>query len=327
MGVTGTDLRIIESEEGAALSIALRVKLLIPELLNALMSLTEKQKNQEEAQGHASTDATAQPAPTPPEDSAKDEPSPTNTGGEDQYPQPTPSTWDTDLAELQPTRDEQYSGRWWSSSNGWKLLDEEALRSVKIKRLQNQKLLLIKKAPTPETSDQAAQKAEEALAAAKKMFVRPSESHSLCDDHPPLEASPPSMQQPLAESESKTKGSETHANKAEASPPLMPSPLAASKSKGSETQANKAGARTDVPQMPSGPPPAPSDQKDCKSKGSETHANKAGASPPSIQSPLAASKSKGSQTQANKAGAKTDVPPMPSGPPRAPVEQKDCKHQ
>ena len=270
--VTSIDLKIIETEAGAALSLDISVRLTIAELLNALMSVTEKQKKQEGAQGHASTDPPAQPAPTPPEDSAKDEPSPTNTG-KDQHPETTRVTWDTDLAELQPTCHEQNIRRWTSSRNVCKLVDDKALKLVKINRLD--KRPLIKKAPTPETSLQTAQTAEEALLAALKEIDhrRPSESHNRRNDYPPQDALPPSMPAPLAES--KSKASETQANKAGASPPSMPPPLVAIKLEGSEIQANTAETSTHnmvlslqgvPPPMPSGPPLAPSQQKDCKNQ-------------------------------------------------------------
>ena len=199
--VTGLESRLIETEKGLAVSMGFTFNLFIPELLHALSRVAENPK-QQGGQSHVATtpETPTTPAPTlppatnTPEDSALLKSS-------DDHPtddhHPTTPTWDTDLVELKPHCNEEIIRRWKSSSNGWKLLDGEALRMVKINRRDRRPL--IKKVPTPETSAQAAQKAEEALlAAVNKMPARPEvrkseDSHSFRDDYPPLVASPPSM--------------------------------------------------------------------------------------------------------------------------------------
>ena len=138
--VRSTDSKISESARGPVLRIGLQVELSIPDLLAELTSMTEKQTHRE----------------PPPEEV-------------------TP--WDT-LTESQLrqnrchiiTDEDPTFGRWTSSKNGWELLDEEALRLVKINRLERRPLIK-KVAPTPETSAEAAQRAEFAYREAKDKVI------------------------------------------------------------------------------------------------------------------------------------------------------------
>ena len=230
ISVAGTALQIIDSDEGPRCSFGLTVHFSIADFLCALNCITNNRK---------ATSVSCLPQDAVAEQSV---------------------TWGTDLTELRYDMRIERVNSW---SNGWQLLDEDALRRVRITRLNTPQIR--KKSPTAETSVYVAQDAEEAFQAAKAKLdclseslqvEETEESVNACEVGAPFVTSSSSSSIPLGSAECEARGQPAQTEKIDVS--LSARPGSGKNCKQLAMQASNVEAGSNVSRITSTAP-----KKDC----------------------------------------------------------------